>query len=74
MGSGHESSRVAEQAQGLLAQSATKTPLPFTIALQHHPLLVPWEQLDEVGREKDREVVRNAIQLAAAAGFRLVAL
>ena len=43
-------------------------------ARKHHPLLVPWEELNEIEREKDRVVVRNATKLAAAAGFRLVAL
>jgi hypothetical protein len=37
-------------------------------------LLVPWEELNEVEREKDRAAVRNAITIVAEAGLRLVAI
>jgi class 3 adenylate cyclase len=43
-------------------------------ARKHHPLLVPWEELSEVEREKDRAAVRNAITLVAEAGLRLIAI
>ena len=43
-------------------------------ARKHHPLLVPWEALNETEREKDREAVRNALRLVAEGGFRLVAI
>jgi hypothetical protein len=43
-------------------------------ARKHHPLLVPWEELNEVEREKDRAAVRNAITIVAEAGLRLVAI
>ena len=40
-------------------------------ARKHHPLLVPWEALDEVEREKDRVTVRNVPWLIEKAGFRV---
>jgi TrkA-N domain/RyR domain len=36
-----------------------------------HPLLVSWEQLPEVERDKDREPVRDLPRMLARAGFRL---
>jgi voltage-gated potassium channel Kch len=36
-----------------------------------HPLLVPWEDLPEAAREKDRVIVRSWPRLLAAAGFDL---
>ena len=40
-------------------------------ARKFHPLLVPWEALDEVEREKDRVTVRNVPWLVEKAGFRV---
>ena len=34
-----------------------------------HPCMVPWEQLSEAEREKDREAVRDIPERMAAAGF-----
>ena len=39
--------------------------------LKLHPLLVPWEQLSEPEREKDRDAIRNVPLLVAEAGFRV---
>jgi hypothetical protein len=36
---------------------------------KHHPDLIPWRQLSEEAREKDRQVVRNVPDLLAAAGL-----
>jgi class 3 adenylate cyclase/tetratricopeptide (TPR) repeat protein len=38
---------------------------------KHHPLLVPWDQLAEEERDKDRDAVRNLPLLIEKAGFRL---
>jgi tetratricopeptide (TPR) repeat protein len=38
---------------------------------QHHPLLVPWEQLSEPEKEKDRDTVRNLPHLVEKAGLRV---
>jgi hypothetical protein len=38
---------------------------------RRHPLLVPWEALDEVEREKDRDAIRNVPLLVAEAGLRV---
>ena len=40
-------------------------------ARKHHLLLVPWERLDELEREKDRVTVRNVPWLIEKAGFRV---
>ena len=40
-------------------------------ATKKHPLLVPWEQLNEIEKEKDRDAVRNVPKLLALAGFRV---
>ncbi|MBE7211927.1 MAG: hypothetical protein INR65_12985, partial [Gluconacetobacter diazotrophicus] len=40
-------------------------------ARKRHPLLVPWEALGEVEREKDRVAVRNVPWLVEKAGFRV---
>lgn len=39
--------------------------------LRRHPQLVPWEQLDEDERRKDREAVRTLPAVLAVAGYRL---
>jgi len=36
---------------------------------KYHPLLVPWEQLSEKEKQKDRDTVRNLPRLIARAGF-----
>ncbi|MGW6401866.1 RyR domain-containing protein [Streptomyces sp. NPDC055134] len=41
-------------------------------ALLHHPDLVPWDQLPEEDREKDREAVRGMGAVLADAGFDVV--
>jgi class 3 adenylate cyclase len=38
---------------------------------KHHPLLVPWEDLSEPEKEKDRDAVRNMRRLIDKAGFRV---
>lgn len=38
---------------------------------KHHPLLVPWTQLSEPEKEKDRDTVRNLGPLIEKSGFRL---
>ena len=40
-------------------------------ARRHHPLLVPWNQLSELDRDKDRAVIRNLPAMIERAGFRL---
>ncbi len=40
----------------------------------HHPLLVPYDDLAEVEKEKDRVTVRNIPALLATAGYRVEAL
>jgi class 3 adenylate cyclase/tetratricopeptide (TPR) repeat protein len=40
-------------------------------ARKQHPLLVPWEQLSETEKEKDRDAVRNVPEILHSAGFRL---
>ncbi len=40
-------------------------------ARKQHPLLVPWEVLDETEREKDRVTVKNLPWLVERAGFRV---
>lgn len=40
-------------------------------ARKFHPLLIPWDELSKNDKEKDRDTVRNALVLAAKAGFRL---
>ncbi len=40
-------------------------------ARKQHPLLVPWEALDETERDKDRVTVRNVPWLVEKAGFRV---
>lgn len=37
-----------------------------------HPLLVPWDELSELEREKDRDVVRGLPQMLALVGYELV--
>jgi class 3 adenylate cyclase len=38
---------------------------------KHHPLLVPWDQLSEIEKEKDRDTIRNLPKLVEKAGFRV---
>ncbi|MFZ3376266.1 MAG: RyR domain-containing protein [Chthoniobacterales bacterium] len=40
-------------------------------ARKHHPLLVPWDQLSEPEKEKDRDTIRNLPRLIERAGFRV---
>jgi class 3 adenylate cyclase/tetratricopeptide (TPR) repeat protein len=40
-------------------------------ARKHHPLLVPWENLSESEKEKDRDAIRNLPRLIEKAGFRV---
>jgi len=43
-------------------------------ALKHHDCLLPWADLPEVQREKDRNAARNVIKLAGIAGMKVVQL
>jgi hypothetical protein len=36
-----------------------------------HPLLVPWESLNQREQDKDRDTIRNLPRLIAMSGFRL---
>ncbi len=38
---------------------------------KHHPLLVPWDELSEVEKDKDRDTIRNLPRLIQKAGFRV---
>ena len=38
-------------------------------ARKRHPLMIPWANLDEADKEKDRDTIRNLPQLVAKAGF-----
>ncbi len=40
-------------------------------ARKHHPLLVPWENLSDEEKEKDRDPIRNLPKLVERAGFRV---
>jgi class 3 adenylate cyclase/tetratricopeptide (TPR) repeat protein len=40
-------------------------------ARKHHPLLVPWGELQETEKEKDRATIRNLPRLVEKAGFRV---
>jgi class 3 adenylate cyclase/tetratricopeptide (TPR) repeat protein len=40
-------------------------------ARKHHPLMVPWKQLSEPEKEKDRDTIRNLPRLVERAGFRV---
>jgi hypothetical protein len=42
---------------------------PRDDAARTHPSLVPWDELDEPEKEKDREVVRTIPELLASAGL-----
>jgi Trk K+ transport system NAD-binding subunit len=46
--------------------------LPKNSLTKVHPLLVPWDELDEAEREKDRDGVRGLPELFDAAGFAIV--
>ena len=43
-------------------------------ALKHHDCLLPWEELPEDQREKDRNAARNVMKLADIAGMKVVRL
>jgi RyR domain len=45
---------------------------PKNAAAKLHPLLVPWEDLSEIDREKDRDVFRGLPQMLAFVGYELV--
>lgn len=53
-----------------LSQGWTQAPVRDD-TLRRHPLLVPWEQLGESEREKDRDAIRNLPQLVAEAQYRV---
>ncbi len=57
-------------AQDRQRQGWTYGPVRDNARKQHH-LLVPWEALDEVEREKDRVTVKNLPWLVEKAGFRV---
>lgn len=52
--------------QGWSYTKSTKDP-----ANKLHPLLVPWEELSEVDRDRDRESIRGLARLLARAGFEI---
>ncbi len=45
--------------------------VPRDNARKHHPMLIDWDQLPEVEKDKDRDTVKNLPHLVAKAGFRL---
>ncbi len=49
----------------------TYAPPPRDDAKKTHPCLVPWEELPENEREKDRQAVRAIPELLAAVGFEI---
>jgi RyR domain-containing protein len=40
-------------------------------ARKQHPLLIPWEELSEPEKEKDRDTIRNLPRLVERAGLRV---
>jgi hypothetical protein len=48
-----------------------RTDGPKDPASLRHPLLVPWEELPESERDKDREPVREIPEMLARAGLRV---
>jgi class 3 adenylate cyclase/tetratricopeptide (TPR) repeat protein len=44
---------------------------PRDNARMRHPLMVPWDQLEDVHKEKDRDTIRNLPGLVEKAGFRV---
>ncbi len=40
-------------------------------ARKRHPLMIPWDRLEEPEKEKDRDTIRNLPRLVEKAGFRL---
>jgi hypothetical protein len=58
-------------AQDLIRDGWKPTAGPKDPDARLHPLLVPWEQLPEAERDKDREPVRELPAMLARAGFRL---
>ena len=57
--------------ESLQAKGWTYGPGPKNPQEKTHPCLVPWEQLSEVERDKDRDTVRNIPKLISLAGFRV---
>lgn len=55
----------------LRARGWVYAPGPKDLEKKTHECLVPWEELPEVEREKDVDVVRNIPRLLALAGFRV---
>lgn len=43
-------------------------------ALKHHDCLLPWEELPQDQREKDRNAARNVVRLANIAGMKVIRL
>ena len=39
---------------------------------KHHPLLLPYTQLSEADKEKDRQAVRSYVQRLAGANYRII--
>lgn len=44
---------------------------PKDVARMTHPLLIPWEELDEKERQKDRDAVSSVPQLLARVGYEI---
>jgi hypothetical protein len=53
----------------LMADGWTFSAGPKDPEKKTHPLLVPWDQLDETEREKDRDAIRAIPRMLARAGF-----
>lgn len=51
---------------------ATKAPTdPKDVTRKLHPLLIPWAELDEEAREKDRSPIRELPEMVELTGFRI---
>ncbi len=50
----------------------TRTSGPKDAVAKRHPLLVPWDELPESEREKDRDAFRNLPQMLGLVGYELV--
>jgi hypothetical protein len=55
----------------LIDDAWTYAPAPKDANLRTHPLLVPWNELDEVEREKDRDAIRAIPRMLARVGYSL---
>lgn len=58
-------------AKALRDEGWRKTDGPKDADERRHPLLVPWEELAEAEREKDRDAIKVIPQMLARAGYGL---